>query len=101
MLFNLQFFPDDGIHVFGNLLHTHEVGKCYYCFKCISNIIFSTGHGLTVQHIRYNSECDVYEELEPIDRNLKYDFNFQQINHLQREVIIKPVDCCNLKCIFM
>ena len=50
-----------------------------------------SGHGLTVQHLRYNSECDVYEELEPIDKNLKYDFNFQQINHLRREVIIKPV----------
>ena len=57
---------------------------------------FPSGHGLTVQHIRYNSECDVYEELEPIDRNLKYDFNFQQITHLQREVIIEPVDFCNL-----
>ena len=49
------------------------------------------GHGLTLQHIRYNSECAVYEELEPIDRNLQYDFDFQQITHLRREVIIKPV----------
>ena len=49
------------------------------------------GHGLTVQHLRYNSECNVYEELEPIDRNLQYDFNFQQITHLRREVTILPV----------
>ena len=49
------------------------------------------GHGLTLQHIRYNTDCDVYEELEPIDRNLQYDFNFQQINHLRREIVIMPV----------
>ena len=50
-----------------------------------------SGHGLNLQHIRYNSECQVYEELEPIDKNLQYDFDFQQINHLRREVIVKPV----------
>ena len=56
-----------------------------------TTIITVSGHGLTVQHIRYNSDCDVYEELEPLDKNLQYDFNFQQINHLRHEVIIKPV----------
>ena len=55
------------------------------------NKFYLSGHGLTLQHIRYNSECNVYEELEPIDRNLNYDFNFQQINHLPREVTILPV----------
>ena len=50
-----------------------------------------SGIGLSVQHIRYNSDCDVYEELEPIDKNLQYDFDFQQINHLRREVTIMPV----------
>ena len=52
------------------------------------------GHGLTVQHLRYNSECNVLEELEPIDRNLQYDFNFQQITHLTRQVTIMPVSTC-------
>ena len=50
-----------------------------------------SGSGLILQHIRYNSECGVYEELEPIEKNLAYDFNFQQTNHLPREIIIKPV----------
>ena len=50
-----------------------------------------SGSGLILQHIRYNSECGVYEELEPIEKNLAYDFNFQQANHLPREIIIKPV----------
>ena len=53
-----------------------------------------------VQHFRKNSECDVFEELEPIDKNLKYDFNYQQFNHLQREVIIKPV-CVVFYCVLM
>ena len=53
--------------------------------------IYYSGHGLTIQHYRYNSDCDVYEELEPIDRNLNYDFDYQQINHLPREVTILPV----------
>ncbi|CAI8042462.1 DBH-like monooxygenase protein 1 homolog, partial [Geodia barretti] len=75
--------PEDGIRVFGNFLHTHVVG-----------------HGLTVQHFRKNPECDVYEELEPIDRNLQYDFNYQQITHLKREVVIKPGDVVQLKCFY-
>ena len=33
----------------------------------------------------------MYEELEPIDKNLQYDFNYQQINHLTREVTVLPV----------
>jgi hypothetical protein len=57
-----QYFPRDGIHVFANGLHTHVAGR-----------------GLNLQHLRYNSECGVYEELEPIERNLRYDFNYQQI----------------------
>jgi hypothetical protein len=78
-----KFFPEDGIHVFANALHTHEVGR-----------------GLNLQHVRYNSECGVYEELEPIDKNLKYDFDFQQINHLKREIILKPGDILQLKCFY-
>ena len=54
-----------------------------------------TGHGLTVQHYRYNSDCNVLEELEPIDKNLNYDFDYQQINHLPREVTILPVSECS------
>ena len=33
----------------------------------------------------------MYEELEPIDNNLKYDFDYQQFTHLKHEVLIKPV----------
>ena len=50
-----------------------------------------TGIGMNLQHIRYNSECDVYEELEPIDRNIKYISSLQQTIHLQKEATIKPV----------
>ena len=30
-----------------------------------------------LQHFRWNEECGVLEELEPVDINLKYDFNYQ------------------------
>jgi len=36
-----------------------------------------TGYGLNVQHFRKNEECGVTEELEPIDTNMQYDFNYQ------------------------
>ena len=32
------------------------------------------------------------EELRPIDRNLQYDFNYQQITHLE-ETTVLPVSC--------
>ena len=54
-------------------------------------IYHPSGHGLSLQHIRYNSDCAVYEELEPIDENLKYDFDYQQFTHLRHEVLVKCV----------
>jgi len=32
------------------------------------------------------------EELRPIDENLQYDFNYQQITHLE-ETTVLPVSC--------
>ena len=51
----------------------------------------NAGHGLIVRQHRQNENCSVLEELEPIDENRRYDFNYQQINHLPREVKILPV----------
>ena len=42
----------------------------------LKHVIIS-GHGLVLQHFRRNEECGVLEELEPVDINLKYDFNYQ------------------------
>ena len=36
-----------------------------------------TGYGLSVQLFRKNEECGVTEELEPIDTNMQYDFDYQ------------------------
>ena len=95
-----QFFPEEGIHVFANILHTHEVGRSWSRDVATRNRIFhQSGTGLNLQHIRYNSECDVFEELEPIDRNLNYDFDFQQINHLPREVILRRVSSIDVMCV--
>ena len=49
------------------------------------------GHGLVVRQFRRNEECGVLEELEPIDENRRYDFNYQQVTHLPRRVQILPV----------
>ena len=40
-------------------------------------VIIFIGTGLRLQHIRQNKECNVREELQPVDENLQYDFNFQ------------------------
>ena len=42
-------------------------------------MLFTTGTALTVQHYRNTStsQCNAVEELEPIDQNLQYDFDFQ------------------------
>ena len=55
------------------------------------HFFFFQGHGLTLQHFRYNEECGVLEELEPIDQNLRYDFNFQQTVILPKEHLVLPV----------
>ena len=46
---------------------------------------------MTLEHYRYNTDCDVWEELEPIDQNLSYDFDYQQVTHLPREHLVLPV----------
>lgn len=73
--------------MFGNGLHTHLVGMYgeqfhfsigfalhYGYSKCLQLCL---GHGLVLQHFRQTDECGGLEELEPIDSNLKYDFNYQ------------------------
>lgn len=77
-----EYFPEEGIHIFANMLHTHLVG-----------------HGLVVQHIRENEQCNMTEELRPIDENLQYDFNYQQITHLE-ETTVLPGDTILLKCLY-
>ena len=44
-----------------------------------------------MRQFRQNNDCDVLEELQPIDENRRYDFNFQQITHLPKEIKILPV----------
>ena len=46
---------------------------------------------MTVKHYRQAADCDAVEELEPIDENQSYDFDFQQITHLKRYVHVKRV----------
>ena len=53
--------------------------------------IFFAGHGIVVWQFRDNEDCGALEELEPIDENRRYDFNYQQVTHLSRKVKILPV----------
>ena len=45
------------------------------------------GHGLVLHHFREN-ECGLLEELQPIDENKRYDFNYQQVT---KPVKVLPV----------
>lgn len=71
----------EGVKVFGNNLHTHLAGR-----------------GVELTHIRRNEQCDLEEELKPIEANLQYDFNYQQTTHLPEEIELLPGDVLLLKC---
>lgn len=78
-LFQFQYIPEDGITVFGSFLHTHLIGMMagFSIFKKWSVLSSITvGQALVVRHYRL-TECNKYKEMEPIDRNLQYDFNYQ------------------------
>ncbi len=51
------------------------------CYMASPHILYLPmlfpGQGIVLQHFRKNEECDVVEELQPIEANLKYDFNYQ------------------------
>lgn len=70
------FFPEGGITVYASLLHTHTVGA-----------------EVVLRHIRDGVELD------PIDLNRNYDFNYQQINFIPR-VQILPGDEMILECVY-
>ena len=70
-------------------LHRYPSSKIFYLLQQL-------GQGLELQHLRWNSECQVYEELPPIDFNPNYDFNYQQVTHIPKEVIVLPVNLFNL-----
>ena len=49
------------------------------------------GHGLILRHFRETSTCDGLEELQPIDQNRNYDFNYQQTTILPKTVKVLQV----------
>ena len=67
----------------------------FHCIDFGCNYPYNSGYGLVLQHFRQNEECGVLEELEPIDRNLKYDFDYQVFweggNKSARDRRIHPV----------
>ena len=59
-----------------------------------------TGRSVVLQHFRMNQECNVLEELEPIDINLSYDFNYQQTTHLPTPRTVLPVSCLHTHVVY-
>ena len=60
----------------------------------VTTILLCTGRALTIRHYRPRQDCGsdvVWEELEPVDQNLNYDFNYQQFTHLRKEHVVLPV----------
>ena len=53
---------------------------------------FSSGIGVTFSVIRENDNGE-FHEIRPIEKNLNYDSNFQQYNHLTEEITVLPVSC--------
>lgn len=86
------------------MLHTHLLGKIniikdvHACVKyMIINFNLFKGIGLEVSVVDEttcsSSGQSRVEQTQIIDKNLNYDFNFQQANHLRKEIIVKPVRC--------
>ena len=75
----LQFFPKEGINIFGGLLHTHLLGKNSSQHKesNILRIFFLLGKSLTLRHFRRTDSCEGVQELPYIDYNNNYDTNYQ------------------------
>uniref|UniRef100_A0A1X7UIG5 DOMON domain-containing protein n=1 Tax=Amphimedon queenslandica TaxID=400682 RepID=A0A1X7UIG5_AMPQE len=79
------YFPSSGMHIFASMLHTHLAGS-----------------GIKLAHLS-TAECTsegktAYQELQPIENNPHYDFNFQQATHLPQEITVLPGDTLLLEC---
>ena len=79
------------------LVKTCEGDYNYRTQECGCKFVYftlTTGRALELQHLRWNTECSVWEELPPIIYNPNYDFDYQQFLYLPREVTILPVSLC-------
>lgn len=72
-----RLIPPSGITFVASLLHTHEAGR-----------------GLAIRQFRGGNEL-----LPPVDINLNYDFDYQQVNIIPRRVI-EPNDRLTLECFY-
>eukprot|EP01084_Bolivina_argentea_P252419 423684_1 len=72
-----DYLPNDGVHVFGNMLHSH-----------------TTGIALKLRHIRNGVE------LAYIDQNDHYDFDYQQLWNLKEEIHVLPADELIVECTY-
>ena len=54
-------------------------------------LLHTLGREVTLEHYRRNPVTNQWEELEPIEQNPTYDFNYQQASVLPREHLVLPV----------
>lgn len=76
-----QFLQDQPITLFGALLHTHLAGKT-----------------VELRHFRETEECGGTQELEPIEQNLNYDVDYQQVNLFPKQTEVEPGDSLVVYC---
>ena len=72
----IESIPESGVNIFGSFLHAHTAGV-----------------SLILRHISYNGT-----ELEPVEMNLNYDFDYQQTTLLLNEIKFIPGDQFILEC---
>ena len=75
----------------GSMLHTHYTGTKTISIAYCTNT--NVGVGLSLRRVKQTT-CDgvsYYEEVKPVDRNLRFDFNYQQTTHLPEPVNVLPV----------
>ena len=82
--------------MFGSFLHTHLVGELKKVFLLYSTLIavLKLGSGVELTVLKRRDSCgntSRYEQVNIIERNLNYDFNYQQFVHLPREITVMPV----------
>ena len=65
---------------------TTEIEPAYILFHAGTGLEFSV-----VDETNCSSGQTRVEQTQIVERNLHYDFNFQQANHLSKEIIVKPV----------
>ncbi len=75
------------------MLHTHLIGELSHdSHVTIEYVCLGVGLELSVvDETTCSTGQSRVEQTQIVEKNLQYDFNFQQANHLTNDIIVKPV----------